>query len=118
MSTNVSVVYKSACYTHLSFEERIIIETLSKEGKTQKYIADKLKRDQSTISRELRRNQPPKNKVSYNGSRSHERAIRRRCAASRRGRLRDQELRDCVVSMLEERYTPEGISGFLRKNTQ
>ncbi|MBO4302837.1 hypothetical protein J5839_05835 [Methanosarcinaceae archaeon] len=31
-------------------------------------MADKLNRDQSTILRELRRNQPLKNKVSYNGS--------------------------------------------------
>ena len=65
MSSDVSIVDKSACYTHLSFGERVIIQTLKDQGKSQHQIAKYLNRSQSTVSRELRRNQPPKNNVAY-----------------------------------------------------
>ena len=42
----------------------------------------------------------------------------RRSRASRRGRLRNEELRECVISLLKERYSPELISGFLQVHTE
>ncbi|WNY23099.1 hypothetical protein MmiHf6_05650 [Methanimicrococcus hongohii] len=53
-------------YTHLTLYERFWIEIFSYIGKTQAEIAAALGRSQSTISRELKRNQPLKNKVKYN----------------------------------------------------
>ena len=42
-------------YTHLSRDERVVIQTLLQENKTQTYIAQRLKRSRSTISREIRK---------------------------------------------------------------
>ncbi|MDR2943992.1 MAG: helix-turn-helix domain-containing protein [Methanosarcinales archaeon] len=60
--------YKS--YSHLSLNERIRIEIFSICEKTQSEIAAAIGRSQSTVSRELKRNQPPKNKVKYNAEKS------------------------------------------------
>lgn len=40
-------------HKRLSFKERIIIETLLKEGKSKNYIANQLKRNRTTITREV-----------------------------------------------------------------
>ncbi|MBP4143240.1 helix-turn-helix domain-containing protein [Flavobacterium sp. P4023] len=41
-------------YKRLSFEERIIIETLLKENKSKSYIAKQVNRNRSTITKELK----------------------------------------------------------------
>ena len=47
-------------YHRLTGENRIIIETLRKEGRSRRYIAEKLGCAPSTVSRELRRNKSKK----------------------------------------------------------
>jgi IS30 family transposase len=44
---------ESKKYKRLTLKERVIIETLLQENKTKSYIAKKLKRSRSTISREV-----------------------------------------------------------------
>ena len=44
---------KAKKYKRLSLSERVIIETLLQENKSKTYIAQKLKRSRSTISREV-----------------------------------------------------------------
>ena len=62
LPSNVSII--DVCYTHLSYTERVIIQTLKDEGKSLRQIAKCLNRSHSTISGELRRNQSPKNNVA------------------------------------------------------
>ncbi|PYF43103.1 IS30 family transposase [Metamycoplasma alkalescens] len=52
-------------YKHLSYDERVIIETLFEQGGTISHIARVLNRSKSTISREIKRN------TNYNGIYSH-----------------------------------------------
>ena len=40
-------------HKRLSFKERVIIETLLQEGKSKNYIANQLKRNRTTITREV-----------------------------------------------------------------
>ena len=40
---------------HLTYDERVRIETLLEEGVSVRYIADRLDRSPSTISREIKR---------------------------------------------------------------
>jgi IS30 family transposase len=40
-------------YKRLSFQERVIIETLLGENKTRSFISERLKRARSTITREV-----------------------------------------------------------------
>ena len=53
-------------YTQLSYEERVVIETLRKNSKSIREIAESLGRNVSTISRELRRNQISQRKTRVN----------------------------------------------------
>jgi len=46
---------KAKKYERLSLKERVVIETLLHENKTKSYIAKKLKRSRSTISREVKK---------------------------------------------------------------
>lgn len=41
-------------HKRLSYKERIVIETLLKEGKSKNYIANQLKRNRATITREVK----------------------------------------------------------------
>ena len=40
-------------HKRLSFKERVVIETLLQEGKSKNYIANQLKRNRTTITREV-----------------------------------------------------------------
>jgi len=52
---NISLPQLSIKFKHLSVYERGQIAALLKEGKSQRYIANKLGRSPSTISREIKR---------------------------------------------------------------
>jgi len=56
----------------LSFEERVIIETLLKEKRTKSYIADNLSRARSTVTREV-------NKWDENPTESYDAALAHWC---------------------------------------
>ncbi|MDV0447773.1 hypothetical protein MsAg5_16870 [Methanosarcinaceae archaeon Ag5] len=98
-------------YSHLTLNERIRIETFSRLGVSQSEIAAAIGRSQSTISRELRRNQPPKNKVKYNAEKAHERYSDRILNAAKKEHLKNPEVRKYVHEKIVIGWSPEQIAG-------
>lgn len=105
---------------YLSEEERIRIADLRREKKSVRSIAAELGRTPSTISREIRRNCNPALGPSHPGYYRPFAAQKR--AATRRARPRprriDQlpELREFIQARLDERWSPEQITGILRRD--
>lgn len=100
-------------YTHLTADERAIIEHLHRNGESRNEIARQLGRDSSTISRELRRGRPTP-LCCYRARRAHGLATSRRAAANGlRTRLRCRELLAEVRAGLRLRWSPELIVGRL-----
>ena len=99
-------------YKHLSFEERVKIALWQEEGLSAAEIAEELGRDKSTIYREIQRNSDPETgrympkKAQY--------TYRRRIKTSQ-GRIRDQERRMYVKNKLLSGWSPERISGRIKK---
>lgn len=99
-------------YTHFSITEReSILEFLAK-GASQKVIAQSLKRNKSSISREISRNT---NDGKYSPSRAEEiyRSRKRNCG---RKDILDKNsiLKETIESMLKKDLSPEQISGRLK----
>jgi IS30 family transposase len=80
------------------------------EEKTVSQIATVLNRNKSTISRELHRNASPKYQC-YMPHRTQERAEMRRQYASQRTLLKNDRIRDYVMTKLKEDWSPEIIAG-------
>lgn len=99
-------------YKQLTHEQRYHIYALRKAGKTLKKIAKEVKKDKSTISRELRRN---KGKRGYRPDQAHEKATERRMAAPKRVKL-DQKLKNMIIEKLQLDWSPEQIAGYFKKN--
>ncbi len=96
-------------YHQIKQEERYEIYALKKAGFSQKEIAKNLKRDKSTISRELKRNT---GKRSYRPKQAHEKAVSRFFSSSRI----DHKVIGFVEEKLDEDWSPEQISGWLKEN--
>jgi IS30 family transposase len=103
-------------YGQLTLEERIKLDLMRKEGKSNRAIAAALGRDPSTIGRELRRNSRATKQypASYEPKRAEERAERRRRWDARFKLSRDLDLRAHVRGRLEAGFSPEEIAGELR----
>jgi IS30 family transposase len=103
-------------YKHLSFEERVQIATLKKQGVKQKEIAKQLKRSESCISTELKRNKTQK---GYNFNTAQKKASTRKSLASKGKNLKMTSL---VIKMINQKicldWSPVQISGFLKKKNQ
>lgn len=97
-------------YTHLSERERIITETLRKEGKSAAEIGRRLGRDPETIRREWRRN-GVKNRC-YNGTVADRRARRRRKKASKKPRKVKGKLLRSVNAKFKKGWPPDVIAHF------
>ncbi len=97
-------------YTQLTDKERYHIELLMQECSTQKLIAERLGRDKSTISRELKRN---RTEPGY----SSDVAIKK--TKERRKRVIPTKfteiVKERVESDLKNHWSPEQISGRLKK---
>lgn len=100
-------------YRRLTYQERIIIETLLNQNKSKADIAKKLSRHRSTISRELNKwgNKPG----SYDASLAHW------CADNdyENKRYKDKistypKLKSYVYKMLENKLSPEQIAGRIK----
>jgi IS30 family transposase len=101
-------------YRHIDDEERELIAHMKLNGKSQRAMARKLGRSPSTISRELARNRYPTDgsyKVLHAGSMARGRRRRAR-QGSRYGQL--QWLR--VEALLRQHFSPEQVSGWLRRH--
>lgn len=109
-------------YTQLTINERYAIFSLLEEGKTKKQIAQAINRHPSTITRELNRN---KTKVRYSHTKNPKfhylpdsaQTIKteRRKKANYRTPLKNEIVKDFVFSKLQIGWSPDIISGILRK---
>lgn len=101
-------------YKHLSILEREKLQELLWQKKSIRYIAEVLKRSPSSISRELRRNYPLEQK-RYTPRLAHEKALTKRTQRGREERLKNDVIRDYVVSHLKIGWSPEQIAGMIKK---
>jgi transposase, IS30 family len=97
----------------LSQDERIEIADLRHAGLSVRQVADRLGRSPSTISRELRRNATANQ--GYRPFEAHRSATARRARHHRRRVETTPELRQVVGELLAQRWSPQQISGQLRR---
>ncbi len=100
-------------HSHLTQEDRYHIYALKKVGKNQTEIALEIGKHKSTVSRELNRNIGGR---GYRPSQAHELACIRKEDASSHPLKMTVELMMIVTHYLEEKWSPEQISGWLLKN--
>ncbi|HJF27826.1 MAG TPA: IS30 family transposase [Acinetobacter lwoffii] len=91
-------------YTHLTQEERYQISTLLREGFSKRYIAWRLNRSPSTISREIARNRA---RDGYFAQHAHKLARRRHCPNPKRIPY-DTWVQ--VIAYLDLQWSPEQIA--------
>ena len=97
---------------HLTPEEREIIAQMRRNGAMQIEIAKKLKRDKSTISRELRRN---RSRNGYWAVAAQKKAATRRSQRPWTPKMDRPEIGRYVRERLREYWSPDQIAGRLRK---
>lgn len=98
-------------YNHLTRDQRCQLYALKASGFSQRYIAEKLGVSESTISRELLRNQ---GKRGYRFQQADTLATERRTLASRIPRRMTPEVIEKIEQHLQEKWSPEQISGRLK----
>lgn len=99
-------------YHHLTYDKRCQLYTLKARGDSQTQIARELKVDKSTICRELKRN---RGKRGYRYKQAHEFAKKRRKKANRHRNKMTIEAVALIESKLLQQWSPEQISGWLKK---
>lgn len=100
-------------YQHLTYDIRCQIYALKRSGLSQKKIAEQLGFDQSTISKELRRNAGGR---GYRYSQAHEKATQRRHnASSVTSKMTPDFIPFVELLIRENKMSPEQISGRLQK---
>lgn len=99
-------------YNRLNQSDRKVIEALNKAGNTRQEIADILGYNQSTISRELQRNTGER---GYRHQQASRLADQRQKNKATRPQVILGEVRKEIEKKLEEKYSPEQISGWLSK---
>jgi transposase, IS30 family len=99
-------------YEQLSFRERLTISDGLRKGLSVRAIARTLKRNPSTISREVKRNSQY---IPYDGCLALHRALRLRGQRRRRKLRPDTLLFDTVVGQVREGWSPLQIAGRLRR---
>lgn len=102
-------------YHQLSLDERDQLAAYRAEGLSICEIARRLKRNKSTISRELGRNKAPIYNA-YGACRAEREARARKQRAGQRPRLKNAKIRSYVTRRLRLRWTPEQIAGGLHKS--
>ncbi len=98
-------------YKQLSQEDRDLISIMKSQGKISSEIGQELKRDPSTIRRELKRNMH-EGRV-YLPCHAHGQTLLRRHESRKCGHLRDQIIKDFVKERLSIGWSPELIAGRL-----
>ena len=101
-------------YHHLSREERYLMIRLKATGISLTTVARCLGRDPSTISRELRRNRCTSD-GGYRLEAAHSYAVARRRRVRRGSQFSDEQW-GVVLSMLEQDWSPEQISGRIKRD--
>lgn len=98
-------------YTQLTQEQRYQIYAFLKVGFSQSAVSLEVGVHRSTISRELRRN---RGKKGYRPKQAHGLAVRRRLQATKFIKMTPQ-LVDIIADLIRQDFSPEQVSGFLRK---
>ena len=97
-------------YIHLRLEDREKIYELSSQGLSKDTIADLLRCHRSTVYRELRRN---RSRIGYLPDKAHKMTLDRRHSTLKiEG---NPELKADIIDKLQSGWSPEIISGYLRK---
>jgi len=102
-------------YKHFSIEEREKIQELIWQNTSMRGIAKALGRSVSSVSREIKRHNPEVLK-RYIPRCAHDRALERRKSRGRKDRLKNDAIRKYVIIHLKERWSPEQISGRMKKD--
>lgn len=95
-------------YNHFKIEEREKIQEMFWKDASIRAIARTINRSPSSVSREIKRNLPPKLRC-YTPRLAHERALKHRSHRGRQERLKNDLLRDYVVTKLKLGWSPEQI---------
>lgn len=95
-------------YTHLTSEERYYIYISLKSSKSLSYIADKICRSKSTVSREIKRNKGLK---GYRHKQAHGKYQKRQ--AHKVSTRISKHIWEQVIYLIQKDLSPEQISGFL-----
>lgn len=101
-------------YKHFTIEEREYIQQALWEKKSLRSIALAINRSPSSVSRELRRNNLIRTTI-YTPRIAQEKAIKKRSCRGRYERLKSGVIREYVISYLKLGYSPEQISGTMKK---
>ena len=97
-------------YSHLSLGEREEIAISVEKGLKQYEIATLLNRNESTISLEIKRNNPAIRNVKYRANRAQLKADERKIQSHKRKRIPNKRLRRYICKYLREGYSPEIIA--------
>lgn len=102
-------------YKHFSVIEREKIQRALWDKRSIRWIAAKLKRSPSSVSREIAKN-PPKARRQYTPRLAHERALLKRTRRGRSLRLKNETILSYVIKHLKDRWSPEQIAGRMEKD--
>lgn len=102
-------------YQHFTIEEREKIQELLWQKTSIRTIARALGRNPSSVSREIKRNNPPELN-RYTPRVAHERALTYRKRRGREKRLKNGKLREYVASHLKIGWSPEQIAATAEKS--
>ena len=97
-------------YKHLTIQDRETIQLMLWEKKSIRMIAKTINRSPSSVSREINKNYVPHGK-RYLPRVAHGRALIKRTSRGRKDRLKNQRIRNYVISYLKKKWSPEQIAG-------
>ncbi|MEK7185399.1 MAG: helix-turn-helix domain-containing protein, partial [Patescibacteria group bacterium] len=102
-------------YKQFSVEEREKIQEWVWQRISVRAMGRMLSRSHSSILRELNRHNKD-GLYKYKPRLAHERALAKRKSRGRKDRLKNKTIRQYVISHLKKRWSPEQISGRLKKD--
>ena len=100
--------------SHLTYEQRYTIELLLNQGVSKKEIAKTISVNKTVVYRELQRNCDGRNGV-YKSKLAQSKYENRLSLKPKRIKL-TSDLREEIIEMIKEDFSPEQISGVLKKN--
>ena len=99
--------------SHLSYEQRYTIEVLLCQGKKQIEIAEVISRNKSVVTREISRNCDQRSGV-YKAKLAQSKYNSRLCSKPKAMKI-TTAIKQQMLELLEQDYSPEQISGYLKK---
>ena len=100
--------------SHLSYEQRYTIEVLLNQGVSKKEIANTISVDKTVVYRELKRNSDGRNGC-YKSKLAQSKYENRLSIKPKNIKL-TSELKEEIIEMIHKDFSPEQISGVLKKN--